>query len=722
MKRLFLFCLATLVFNSCLKDESTQEYFPFDISGSVSKGTYLSGSNITFYELEDELGQTGGSYFTSIADGAGTYNLNIGSVEEDYTLAIANGYYWDEVRNIVSDGELDLKGVFKWSESININVLSHIEAERVLHLIQNEEVSGSNDRKRFKNAKKQALNEVLAAFGIDEEFEQSEDFNFIDGDNKSKILVAISSAIQADRDTFEVEALLAELSEDIRTDGTLDSDVLKEQIGSRLCILNIDNLSQNVFDKVLRYNPNLTDRSFVSNYLDQVKAAFSGYNCDPVMRFGRNTISIGLKTESIDERCNELTFFKDLNNDGIKDANEIVLNKIVICGGEDGSNSPLIGLDVKESTECANGGRVYTFFYDTNENGVLDTGEQEISVETVCNGDNGEDGSDGSDGNDGSDGSDGQDGQDAVQLGVFVTNVEEGECENGGLVFNVFKDLDFDGEFDESSESIIRSTTLCFPEPELECRELTINDDLLEYWLIEQGFDDVYNNKVNTCNLAEVTRISTAENFRLRYPINFEIFPNLEEIELGSDNNFDFSPDYAMNFQNNEKLVRVKTGTSAYEILLPFNQIEELEVIGDNGKKIIKNDFKISSMPNLKLFKYYPGYYYGAPDLFSDLVVNENLVEIDIRTNNQSSFPLYDLSNFPNLEKIYFDQKTFRNRTYNLNICGLTELRDLTFVSNSGVGGDVFNVSVEEAIYNQYGASWNFYGYETPNYIFDQCD
>ena len=276
MKKLSLVTICLMVLFSCSQDTALDQIIPVDVKGSVTKGSFLSGSNISFLELDDrELRQTGVYYYSSINNANGNYELNIDDIDEDITLAIANGYYWDEVRNQVSDGELDLVGLFEWSDEININVLSQLESDRVKYLIQNDLIGGKRS-KRFGKAKKQALNEVLSIFGIDQEFNRSEDFNFTSGNTKSKILLAISAALQADRDTYQVASLLAEMTEDIKEDGTLDDEDLREKIGSRLCILDIEQIAANVYYQLGDDNPNLSEDSLVSNYLENIKAEFSG--------------------------------------------------------------------------------------------------------------------------------------------------------------------------------------------------------------------------------------------------------------------------------------------------------------------------------------------------------------------------------------------------------------------------------------------------------------
>ena len=450
MKKLPLYAIAILALISCSQDTQV-EIVSIDIKGSVTKGSYLPGSNISFNELEDrELRQTGDYYFSIIDNANGEYELNIDDLEEDIALAVANGYYWDEVRNQVSDGELDLVGIFEWSSELNVNVLSHLESERVKYLIQNDLIGGRRS-KRFAKAKKQALNEVLTAFGIDQEYGLSESFSFFSGDNKSKILLAISSVLQADRDTYEIASLLAQLRVDIKEDGIIDNEDLREEIGSRLCILDIEQIAANVYQRLGDDFPGLEEDSLVSDYLDEIKAEFSGYECDPKVNPGPNAIAIGLLTEAIDDNCNELTFFTDLDNDGSLDDNETVINKITICNGtdgedgSDGEDAVSIKVITSAAADCGNGGTKFSFYLDINNNNQKDDDEVVVTETTICNGE---------------DGSDGENGEDAIPLGVKITDASTEECPAGGQKITIFRDADSDGVLDDGEE-VLDTAVVC---------------------------------------------------------------------------------------------------------------------------------------------------------------------------------------------------------------------------------------------------------------------
>ena len=53
MKKLSLVTICIMVLFSCSQDTALDQIIPVDVKGSVTKGSFLSGSNISFLELDD---------------------------------------------------------------------------------------------------------------------------------------------------------------------------------------------------------------------------------------------------------------------------------------------------------------------------------------------------------------------------------------------------------------------------------------------------------------------------------------------------------------------------------------------------------------------------------------------------------------------------------------------------------------------------------------------
>jgi len=246
--------------------------YSVDISGAVSKGAFLTGSTLTFYELNNTLSQTGKSYNTDITDNFGTYALSVEELTEDYARVVGEGFYWNEVNNTNTEEKLSLNAIAEVKEGININVLTHLEYQRVIELVKNQS-------KSFVDAKKQALTETLSSLGIEttSDYGTSEQFNFKEGDEKSKILVVASAIIQAERTSAEVTELITTIANDLKDNGNIDNTDIKSNIAVGIQSLDLNVVASNIYDRYKEDYPELTQDSFTSNYLDLAKTEYQEF-------------------------------------------------------------------------------------------------------------------------------------------------------------------------------------------------------------------------------------------------------------------------------------------------------------------------------------------------------------------------------------------------------------------------------------------------------------
>jgi hypothetical protein len=130
-------------------------------------------------------------------------SLNLLNIEfsSKYVQLSAMGFYFNEGKESLSNSQITLLALVDISTKslININVLTDVEIERVKNLFLNE-------KKSFAEAKNQALKEVLKNFDITENANglNSESFGLTSSDNRSKMLLAISSIFQKDRSEGDV--------------------------------------------------------------------------------------------------------------------------------------------------------------------------------------------------------------------------------------------------------------------------------------------------------------------------------------------------------------------------------------------------------------------------------------------------------------------------------------------------------------------------------------
>lgn len=214
---------------------------PVSISGYVQKGPFINGTSIIITELDDSLAATGKTFTTQITDNKGTFFIKTSQLDHTNLQMMASGFYFDEVKGEKSAAQLTLFALADVSEdaNINVNVLSHLEKDRVNYLI--------NRGKSFVEAKRQAQQEILAIFRIERaEMTNSEllDISQVGYDNA--ILLAISAILQGNQTVAELSELLADITTDLREDGTLDSETVKAKLVQNAINLDLPQVRQNL--------------------------------------------------------------------------------------------------------------------------------------------------------------------------------------------------------------------------------------------------------------------------------------------------------------------------------------------------------------------------------------------------------------------------------------------------------------------------------------------
>ena len=160
-----------------------------EVAGVTQKGPFLVGSSVTIQELDGKtLIQTGRSFKTSVKTNLGDFAVKNVNLASQYALLEVNGYFRNEVTGKNSEGMISLNALTDLTNrnNVNVNVLTHLETDRVLNLVQKQGMS-------FADAKKQAESEIFSSFGFTKDWQSPEDMNvFSGGDDGSEALFALS--------------------------------------------------------------------------------------------------------------------------------------------------------------------------------------------------------------------------------------------------------------------------------------------------------------------------------------------------------------------------------------------------------------------------------------------------------------------------------------------------------------------------------------------------
>lgn len=201
----FLFCLSLLAVIACGHDDEENgggggNYTPQElvVKGKVEKGPFISGSVISMQPLNEKMQATGSSYTTTITDDYGSFTFNPEKFEEPYARLSVSGYFYNEYKGKLSQGQITLQSVVdvKDKSSVNVNLLTHLKYQRVLNLI--------DQGKNFTEANSQAQEELLTCFGLQSlNTADVSQFSIAAGTGESAALIVTSALLLGNRSEAE---------------------------------------------------------------------------------------------------------------------------------------------------------------------------------------------------------------------------------------------------------------------------------------------------------------------------------------------------------------------------------------------------------------------------------------------------------------------------------------------------------------------------------------
>ena len=208
--------------------EADSERVPISLDsivGLTQKGPFLKGSTVYLYELSDgrTLKQTNGNFTSNISQENGRYKFLARDLVSQYAMVIVDGYYRNEVTGLSSNAPIRLKAItdMRKRSSVNVNILTHLEFERVYYLVTKEKYT-------VKHAKRKAQREILNFFGINLDGKaDAEDMDVFGSSDADAALLAVSILLQGDRTESEMMALLSEMSSAMATDSVWNNDRAK---------------------------------------------------------------------------------------------------------------------------------------------------------------------------------------------------------------------------------------------------------------------------------------------------------------------------------------------------------------------------------------------------------------------------------------------------------------------------------------------------------------
>ena len=245
---LFVGCSENNVAGGTSIDKGIVALGEWKVEGVSQKGPFITGSTVNVLELEgSSLLQTGKVFKSSIKSDKGDFAVSGTALASQYALLEVNGYYRNEVTGKKSSGPLTLNAITDLSsrENVNVNLLTHLEYERVKHLV--------SEGMSVKKAKAQAQREILESMAMSESEDAFEDLDiFKSGDENAKLL-AISILLQGDEDVAEFTERLGKFAMELAQSGSWNDSVTKTTIADWACEREQRNMYGIIRENILKW-------------------------------------------------------------------------------------------------------------------------------------------------------------------------------------------------------------------------------------------------------------------------------------------------------------------------------------------------------------------------------------------------------------------------------------------------------------------------------------
>lgn len=191
------------------------------------KGPFYMDSDIFIQEIEienNDLILSGKIFIDRVIDDQGSFILPK-KITSPYLDIRVNGYYFNEITGLPSDGTISLGSYssLKDGKNPNINILTTLSQKRIKYLLQNYKLN-------FEEAETLSKKEVLRIFKINDAIKNFDELSIDGSSDGDAALLAISLILQGNLNTVELSNFIAKIREDLKDNGIINDESIKEQI------------------------------------------------------------------------------------------------------------------------------------------------------------------------------------------------------------------------------------------------------------------------------------------------------------------------------------------------------------------------------------------------------------------------------------------------------------------------------------------------------------
>lgn len=221
------------------------------VSGVAEKGPFRYGASVVITELDSvmRLADSDRIHKTCVVSADGSYRFDILDFVSPYVRVEAKGFYRNELTGGLSADLVTLNAVTDLTDrdSVNVNILTHLEAPRTLKLVEN---TGNNSP--IGAMKAQAFNDILYSFGFSvaspavEKY--SDDVRLFGDGEYSAVLMALSIMMQRNGSGEAMVTYADGIAERIRGNGNWDDWAARADLADWLMVLD----TSGTFEKIRR--------------------------------------------------------------------------------------------------------------------------------------------------------------------------------------------------------------------------------------------------------------------------------------------------------------------------------------------------------------------------------------------------------------------------------------------------------------------------------------
>ena len=167
-----------------------------DVAGVTQKGPFVKGSAVTVQGVDCKTLEPSGEHFGGkVESDKGDFVVKEISLKSSCAVFEVTGEYRSELSGKKTDREITLRALtdLKDRKNVNVNILTNLEYDRIVYLVTEKGMP-------FAKAKAQAEKEVLAAFSIEDSFEEFENLNIFESGDGNAALLAVSVMMQGGAD------------------------------------------------------------------------------------------------------------------------------------------------------------------------------------------------------------------------------------------------------------------------------------------------------------------------------------------------------------------------------------------------------------------------------------------------------------------------------------------------------------------------------------------